>query len=189
MKIWNLSENSRIYTSNVFLVLGDWNTVNDVNTLIDVGSDPEIIQNLEKMHTGLGKKKVDQVILTHSHSDHTGILSAIIEAYHPKVYAFNTHMKGVDYLLNDGDEIVIADRVFEVYHITSHSYDSICLYCKEDEILFAGDTSFPIEFENAMLEAENSYILSRLISKPVKFIYNGHGPLSDYSQKKFKLLK
>jgi glyoxylase-like metal-dependent hydrolase (beta-lactamase superfamily II) len=189
MKILNLSEDSKLYTSNVFFILGDWNTVNDINTLIDVGSDLQIISKIENIHTGLGKKKVDQVIITHSHSDHTAILLAIKEAFNPKIYGFNTHMQGIDNQLKDGDILMVADRFFEVYHITSHSYDSICLYCEEDAVLFAGDTNFPIEFENPMLEAENSYILSRLIGKPVRHIYNGHGPVSDYTNKLFKVLK
>ena len=72
MKIMNLTKNSKMYTSNVFLVLGAWKTVDDVNTLIDVGRDKSIIRKIENINTGLGKKKIDQVILTHSHSDHAG---------------------------------------------------------------------------------------------------------------------
>jgi glyoxylase-like metal-dependent hydrolase (beta-lactamase superfamily II) len=189
MKIYNLTEESKIYTSNVFLVLGDWNTIDDVNTLIDVGSDLQIINKIENFHTGLGKNKIDKVILTHSHSDHVALLPEIKKVFNPKIFAFNSHLKGVDFQIKDGDVLRIADRDFEVFHITSHSYDSICLYCEQDEVLFAGDTNFPIEFENPMLEAENSYILSRLIGKPVRFVYNGHGPIQDFTNKRFKLAK
>ncbi len=39
MKIINLSENSTMCTSNVYLVLGTWNNPDNINTLIDVGSE------------------------------------------------------------------------------------------------------------------------------------------------------
>jgi glyoxylase-like metal-dependent hydrolase (beta-lactamase superfamily II) len=185
----NLTEDSKLYTSNVFFVLGEWNTLDDLNTLIDVGSDPMVIHKLNKMNVGLGKRKVDQVIITHSHSDHVAILPDIIEAYNPKIYGFNVHLKGVGHPLRDGDKLRIGEKMFEVIHITAHSYDSICLFCEEDGILFAGDTYFPIEFENQILKNENAYALSRLQGKTIKQLYNGHGAFQDYSNRKFQLLK
>ncbi len=189
MRILNLTKDSKVYTSNVFLVLGEWNTVDDLTTLIDVGYDSSIINKIENINTGLGKKKIDQVILTHSHSDHTALLSQIKQIYNPKVYAFNSHLKGIDQIVHDGDRIRIGELIFEVYHITAHSSDSICLFCEENGVLFAGDTNFPIEFENQRLMDENSYPLARLEGKIVKTVYNGHGTASDYSINKFQLLK
>jgi glyoxylase-like metal-dependent hydrolase (beta-lactamase superfamily II) len=189
MKITNLTVNSKLYTSNVFLVLGAWNTVDDLNTLIDVGSDSSIIEIIESINTGLGKNKIDQVIITHSHSDHSAILPAIKKAFNPKVYAFNTHLPGVDIILKDGDKLRLGEQYFEVFHITTHSYDSICLYCEAEGILFSGDTKFPVEFENDELEKDNTYVLSRLLGKIVKTVYSGHGPAIDYSKRPFRLLK
>jgi glyoxylase-like metal-dependent hydrolase (beta-lactamase superfamily II) len=189
MKIINLTENSTSYTSNVYLVLGAWNAINDINTLIDVGNDNQVVQKLEGANTGLGKKKLDQVILTHSHSDHTAMLPAIIEAFHPRVYAFNAHLKGVTNILGDGDSIRIGESRFEVFHITAHSYDSICLFSKADGILFSGDTTFPVEFENNALYEENAAVVLRLQSNHIKTIYPGHGPLCDVSNKNFQLIK
>ncbi len=187
MKIRNLTEDSKLYTSNVFLVLGEWNTVDDLTTLIDVGYDSSIINKIESMNMGLGKKKIDQVIITHSHSDHAAILPAIKEAFNPKIYAFNSHLIGIDKQLKDGDKLKIGDLQFEVYHITAHSYDSICLFCEENGVLFAGDTNFPIEFENDVLKDENSYPLARLNGKNIKTVYYGHGPAHDFTTKKFHI--
>jgi glyoxylase-like metal-dependent hydrolase (beta-lactamase superfamily II) len=189
MKIFNLTENSKIYTSNAFLVLGAWNSVDDVNTLIDVGSDKTIIEKIDAINTGLGKKKIDQVIITHSHSDHTAILPLIKETYSPKICAFNSHLHGIDQSLKDGDILRIGEQYFEVFHITAHSYDSICLFCEEEGILFAGDTTFPIEFENEVLKNENSYALARLHGKNIKKVYAGHGSLQLYNERPFRLMK
>jgi len=189
MKITNLTADSKLYTSNVFLVLGEWNTIDDITTLIDVGYDLSIINKIESMNMGLGKKKIDQVIITHSHSDHAALLETIKEKYNPKVYAFNSFLKGVDVVLKDGDKLRIGEKQFEVFHITAHSYDSICLYCQDEGILFAGDTNFPIEFENKVLKEENYISLSRLERKNVKIVYNGHGDTNFYADKKFIVQK
>lgn len=189
MKITNLTENSKLYTSNVYLVLGTWNTVDDINTLIDVGSDIATIHKIENINTGLGKNKVDQVIITHSHSDHAAILLAIKDAFNPTICAFNSHLNGIDKILRDGDILRIGEQLFEVFHISAHSYDSICLFGETEGILFAGDTSFPIEFENDILKNENAHVLSRLHEKNIKVVYPGHGSPHIYSSEKFQLMK
>lgn len=189
MKIYNLTEDSKIYTSNAYLVLGTWNTIDDLNTLIDVGSDVSIIEKIENINTGLGKKKIDQVILTHSHSDHTAILPLIVEKYNPIVYSFNSHLRGITHRLKDEQIIKIGEQLFEVFHITSHSYDSICLYGSSEGILFCGDTSFPIEFENPTLLKENEDVLKRLDKNNIFKVYPGHGLIQDFTNKKFEILK
>jgi hypothetical protein len=78
--------------------------------------------------TGLGKNAIEQVILTHSHSDHAAILPLIREKYHPVVYAYSA-FAGADIVLKDGQILHCGDRHFEVIHIPGHSDDSICLYC------------------------------------------------------------
>jgi len=189
MKIINLTENSKQYTSNVYLVLGTWNSIDDINTLIDVGSDETIIKKIEDINTGLGKKKVDQVILTHSHSDHAALLPRIKETFNPKIHAFNSHQKGIDHILKDGDFLRIGEQQFEIFHISAHSYDSICLFGKDDGVLFAGDTSFPIQFENTVLKKENVEVLLRLQSQNIKKVYPGHGPPHEFTDRTFQSIK
>jgi len=87
MKIVPILGKNNVYSSNVYMVMGDWKRIEDVNTLVDVGNDLSIIEVIGKMNMGVGKSKVEQVILTHDHSDHTGILPLIKAAFHPKVYA------------------------------------------------------------------------------------------------------
>jgi glyoxylase-like metal-dependent hydrolase (beta-lactamase superfamily II) len=189
MKIINLTENSAVYTSNVYLVLGDWNAIDDVNTLIDVGQDDTIFEKIDAINTGLGKKKIDQVILTHSHSDHAALLSKIKERYNPKIYAANTFLSEVDHFIKDGEMINIADSKCEVYQITTHSHDSVCLHCKKEGFLFSGDTHFPVELENLESQQQNLEVLNRLSKKRITVIFPGHGDKIDTIPPLFKFKK
>jgi glyoxylase-like metal-dependent hydrolase (beta-lactamase superfamily II) len=174
MKIFNVTEGSQIYTCNAYLLLGAWNTLHDLNTLIDVGCEPEIIRRIRGIYTGVGKKEIEQVILTHNHMDHTGSLKLIREHFSPKVYAF-TPGEGVDELLADGQCLRIADNECEIIHVPQHSYDSVCIYFKEEHILFAGDTPLVIRGTDGSYEAPFIRALERLVRMKIESIYFGHG--------------
>jgi len=190
MKILNLTENSSIYTSNVYFVLGDHNALADVNTLVDVGRDPAVIGMIKDTWTGAGKKEVEQVVLTHSHYDHTGLLQLICGAFEPTVFAWSpssiqdkrcpSNPLAQDgrccrkRKLYDKDVLKMGDRTFEVIHSPGHSGDSICLYCEEDGVLFAGDTPVIIRSQGSY---EMGFInaLKDITRRDVRSIYFGHG--------------
>jgi glyoxylase-like metal-dependent hydrolase (beta-lactamase superfamily II) len=174
LKVFNLTEHSRIYTCNAYLVLGTWNTLQDVNALIDTGSDPRVISWIGEVYTGVGKKPVDRVVLTHNHMDHNGALGAVIEQYKPEVCAYAPGA-GVDHIIKDGEKLRIADDYFEAIHIPQHSSDSICLYCRSARILFAGDTHLIITSSDTEYSEQFIEILKRLASLPIDSIYFGHG--------------
>jgi len=173
MKIENLTANSTCYTSNVYLILGDWNSLDDVNTLIDVGRDPSIIRMIKNRWTGVGKKPIDQVILTHCHYDHAGLLSEIRAAFNPMVYAYSS-FKEADRYLKGGELVRIADRTFEIIHTPGHSNDSICIYCEQDGVLFSGDTPLNIITVGGSYRDDYVQALAKLAAKNVRAIYSGH---------------
>lgn len=175
MKIINLTEDTTIYTCNVYLVLGSWNALKDENTLVDVGRDPMIFQKLDIVHTGVGKRKIDRVVITHNHYDHIGQLPDIRNQFHPKVFAFSRSLDGVDIFLNDGDTIMLGDRQFEVIHTPGHSNDSICLYCEADGVLFSGDTPLIIRSGGYTYDTDFINALERISRRDIKIIYPGHG--------------
>lgn len=180
MKIFPVVGKNNVYTSNVYMVTGDWKRIEDQNTLVDVGNDPSIIEVIGRMNGGAGKKKVDQVVLTHSHYDHTNNLPLIKAAFNPKVYAFSPFMEGVDHILKNGDFIRMGDRDFEVLHTPGHSSDSICLYNKDDGELFVGDVPVVIRSVNNSYENEFYEAITKLCRRDVKAIYFGHGePLTE----------
>lgn len=175
MKIANLSINNKIYTSNVYLLTGNWNTMNDVNTLIDVGRDSSIIEKIDDAATGVGKQRVEQVVLTHSHYDHASLLPVIKKTYNPKVLAASQILENVDIILKGGELLKIADKEFEVIYSPGHSNDSICLYCEEEKVLFAGDTPLIIVGRQNTYEEPFVNALEYISKKKIETIYFGHG--------------
>ena len=175
MRISNLIQGkSMIYSSNVYLVLGDWSAIDDVNTLIDVGNDPGILERLTVAPTGVGKRSIEQVVITHGHFDHTALLPKIREVYQPVVYAHSAFV-GADVVVKDGQVLHCGDRFFEVIYTPGHSDDSICLYCQTDGALFVGDTPVVIRSTDGTYEDRFVAALERLCRLDVRTIYFGPG--------------
>jgi glyoxylase-like metal-dependent hydrolase (beta-lactamase superfamily II) len=173
MRITLLHGNPQNYSCNAYLVRGDSNEREDVNSLVDVGIDGSVCGEIDDLCTGIGKKRVAQVVLTHGHYDHAAGLGAIVACYRPKVCAFAPG-KHVDVLLIDGQFLRLGDREFEVMHTPGHSEDSICLYCARDRTLFAGDMPFDVKTPGGSYPGELLASLERIASRDVATIYAGH---------------
>jgi glyoxylase-like metal-dependent hydrolase (beta-lactamase superfamily II) len=175
MRVTNVTDpKSQAYSSNVYLIRGDWNTLEDVNTLVDVGNDPIIIDALHQMSTGVGKKRIAQVILTHGHFDHAANLPLIREAFDPIVYAHSAFVDA-DRILEDGQHLRCGDRRCEVIYTPGHSNDSISLYFAEEKALFVGDTPVLIRSSDATYGGPFVRALERICARDVETIYFGHG--------------
>ncbi|MEQ8224977.1 MAG: MBL fold metallo-hydrolase [Candidatus Eremiobacterota bacterium] len=182
MKIVNLGKSAKVYCANRYLVLGSWNQLDAVNTLVDVGTNGDVIDDIAGVSTGVGKRPVEQVVLTHGHFDHSGGLKDIIKRYNPRVYAF-TKIEGVTDLLKDGQNLLMGDRIFEVIHVPGHSNDSICLYCREDKVLFSGDTSINIRTPGGVYHSYFVKIFERIVTLDIEIIYSGHdNPVTEYAK-------
>jgi len=175
MRILTLENSGRVYTCEVYLVLGGSSRLDDVNTLVDVGQDPAILASVERAPTGVGKWAVEQVVLTHCHSDHCALLPQVRETFHPKVLAFCPNIDGVTGLLRDGDAVRMGDEVFEVIHTPGHSSDSVCFYNPTEGVLFAGDTPLLITSPTGTYESGFLAALEKLCARDVRRIYFGHG--------------
>ncbi len=173
MRITLLHGNQQNYSCNAYLVRGDSNEREDVNTLVDVGIDGSICGEIENLCSGIGKKKVAHVVLTHSHYDHAAGLGVVVACYHPQVCAFAPG-KHVDALLVDGQVLRLGDREFEVLHTPGHSEDSICLYCARERTIFAGDTPFDVKTPGGSYPGELLASLERIASRDVATVYAGH---------------
>ena len=176
MQISNLTKrSSMLYSCNVYFVQGDWNAINAANTLVDVGSDPGVIDRIAGMPAGIGGRVIEQVILTHSHSDHTAILELVREKFKPVVYARSASL-APDVLLEDGQRLVCGDREFQVIWTPGHSEDSVCLYSPSDGTLFAGDVPVVVRSGEDNYDDRLVQTLERLCREETRTIYFGHGP-------------
>jgi len=174
MKIINLTNNSKIYTSNVYFLLGDWKAIDDVNALIDVGRDPLIIEKIKQLDTGIGKKRIEKVVLTHGHYDHTSLLPVIKNEFNPEAYAFHP-FDGVNHALRNGQTLKLADRWFEVIHTPGHTNDSVCFYCAEEGVLFSGDAGLIVTARDGSYQEAFVNALESIARRNIKAIYPGHG--------------
>lgn len=171
---------TRVYSANTYLVLGAWSRIEDVNVLVDPGADPEVLPFIEGAPTGVGKRKVDLVVLTHRHYDHATLVPAIRARYGAPVAGWGWRDDLVDRPLGDGERLRAGDDEFEVVHTPGHTDDSICLYAAGSQALFVGDA--PVLVNSAGHTHEPGFLaaMRRLASLPVRTIYFGHGePLTE----------
>lgn len=174
MKVSLLKSDPKVYSCFSYLARGDWNAIPDINTLIDVGTDGSIVPELEKISTGVGKSRVEQIIITHEHFDHVGGLKIIKELYNnPITYAFNK-VNGVDKVLHNGMQLRIGDEIAEVIHTPGHSQDSVCLYFHKSRTLFSGDTVLSIKSKGGTYSDEYIEMLERFLRFNINVIYSGH---------------
>ncbi len=94
-------------------------------------------------HQGL---KITDVLLTHSHHDHTNGLTEIINACNPHIHLTEIEAQFWEHDLNeptlhhDGDMIQLGNTEIEVLHTPGHTPGSACYYL--DGHLLTGDTLF-----------------------------------------------
>jgi glyoxylase-like metal-dependent hydrolase (beta-lactamase superfamily II) len=173
LKVIQLKKSDKVYSCNSYLILGDWNHLEDLNTVIDPGTDDFVLDEIEHLATGCGKVAVEQIILTHNHFDHNGGVMALKRRYGSRVFAF-VEGPGVDGLLRDGQFVKAGDELFEVIHTPGHSSDSICLYAPEAKVLFSGDTQIRIRTAGDFYTADYLEGLEKLAARDIMNIYSGH---------------
>ena len=97
-------------------------SIDDECLVIDPGDE------YEKIKHEIGNKKVLGTIITHHHFDHVGCINNF-----NNIYDINNLKEGIN---------KIGKFSFEVIYTPGHTTDSICIYFKEDNIMFVGDFLF-----------------------------------------------
>lgn len=132
MKVKNLAEEASDFTGNIWHIERSGEDI-----LIDAGTGDSWNQ-IEKL------EKIDKVVITHSHYDHTDNLPKIVDKYSSKIFAYEPENLPVQAShIKEGETISLGGLNFEVFHTPGHKDDSICLYSLEEKILFSGDLLFP----------------------------------------------
>jgi hydroxyacylglutathione hydrolase len=179
------------FDGNVYLVL------DERPILVDAGmmAGPTL-KNIKKY---IDPTKIEMIILTHCHHDHSGAAPALKEATGAKIllsdkevgcvgddlttvaYLFGQEAPEykVDGLLAEGMVIDLGKWKLDVMETPGHSQGSICLYEKSEKILFSGDTVFPDGNigRTDMYGGDTTELVSsveRLTKLDVKTMYPGH---------------
>jgi glyoxylase-like metal-dependent hydrolase (beta-lactamase superfamily II) len=83
------------------------------------------------------------ILLTHSHSDHTGALEPMRRALKVPVMAHPDFAGAViDRGLADGESIAVGRQRLRVHHTPGHTPDQMCIAVMDDDRIIVGDTLF-----------------------------------------------
>lgn len=118
--------------------------------LVDPGPDghPE---HLEAVAAEIGERRVDKILVTHRHRDHTGAAAAFAEHFGAPVRGFSAAQcrPGPDGAavspLADGEILDVGGRPVEVLHTPGHTSDSICLWLAPEPSATGPDTDADTE--------------------------------------------
>ena len=148
---------------------------NLLSAVVDPSEASSIIKEIEKNNL-----KLKYIFNTHHHYDHVGGNKELKEKYNCKVVGFEkdkSRIPEIDIALKDNQKW--KNELFEcsVLHIPGHTSGHICIYIKELDALFTGDTLFSLGcgriFEGTYEEMFKS--LSDLKKFPLDTkIYCGH---------------
>lgn len=116
---------------------------------------------------------------THWHPDHAGGNAAVKAATGASIIAPEevTKISAIDRIVCGGDRVSLGETVFVIIDVGGHTLGHIAYYAREDDVLFVGDTLFPMGcgriFEGTPEQMWAS--LSRLSSLPGEtVIYSAH---------------
>ncbi|NLC87308.1 MAG: MBL fold metallo-hydrolase [Clostridiaceae bacterium] len=166
--------------------------------VIDPGGEPEkIISMLDT----IGIDKLKYIYLTHCHGDHFGGILELKKKKGGKVLIHRDDAEGLynpsisltyyigmddieleaDSRVDEGDKIHLGNLEFLVIHTPGHTKGGTSLYCKEEEMLFSGDTLFKGTWGRTDLPTSNfpdiiNSITNKLVILPDDtIVYPGHG--------------
>ncbi len=92
--------------------------------------------------------------------------------------------------VTDGDRITFGTHTFEVIHTPGHSLGGVEYYCKEEQILFSGDSLFRYSIGRTDLPGGDYRTLiesltNRILTLPDDVtVYPGHGPTTTIGEEK-----
>ena len=166
--------------------------------VIDPGGEPEKI--IDMLNT-LGINELKYIYLTHCHGDHFGGILELKKQKGGKVLIHRDDAEGLynqaisltyyigmddinleaDSRVDEGDKIHLGNLEFEVIHTPGHTKGGTCLYCKEQALLFSGDTLFRGTWGRTDLPTSSfpdiiASITNKLATLPDEtIVYPGHG--------------
>ena len=152
----------------------------------------------------LGIDKLKYIYLTHCHGDHFGAILEVKAKKGGKVLIHRDDAEGLynpaisltyyigmddieleaDSRVDEGDIIHLGNLEFKVIHTPGHTKGGTCLYCKEEGLLFSGDTLFKGTWGRTDLPTSSfpdiiASITNKLTILPDDtIVYPGHGRMT-----------
>lgn len=185
------------FDSNVYLLTGE------DPILVDAGTGMHHQEILRWLSSIVNKGKVNRIVLTHRHYDHTGGAAALARELGAEVlmhpldapavregdprqtlsYMFGIHSQPVEVIeLREGQVLSTGESNYEVIHTPGHTSGGISLYDKGSRVLIPGDTVFVGGIGRWDLPSGNFEHLvgsvKKLLSLAPQEIYPGHGDIS-----------
>ena len=122
----------------------------------------------ERIKSAIGNKEIIGVIITHYHFDHIGALNY----FDKKLVLDKSNLEEKEYNIDNFK--------FEILYTPGHKEDLICIYFKEEKIMFTGDFIFKGAIGRTDLEGGNPIDMINSLNKIKKYdkdiiIYPGHG--------------
>jgi len=165
--------------TNQYVVGKESGLVIDVALSADSNMDG-ILEQAEAM----GVKKIDKILLTHIHSDHTGGALALRKRCGAKLGIHRSrkgYLGGEDFQYDDNDLIDFGGGELKVLHTPGHESGHCCFYESGDKVLFSGDNI--LGYGTAVIHPPDGNMsdymktLERLLGFEMNVILPGHGPL------------
>lgn len=172
---------------NAYIIQGGSSAV-----LIDTGAD--VIGHYEQIVTAwisMGSPKIELILLTHLHSDHSGNVGRLRALWDAPVAIHEAEIQArksrgeewrVERTLRGGEILSIGVAVIQVIHSPGHTPGHVCYYLTEERVLFSGDNVLPgtstlISPPDGNMTAYLSS-LRALACLPAEVLAPGHGPTS-----------
>jgi hydroxyacylglutathione hydrolase len=163
---------------NYSFVIHDTET--DTVAVVDPSEFEPIDKFIEKKF-----KKIDYILNTHHHFDHTGGNLNLQKKYKAKIIGSKKDEKripGINIKLSDNEKFKLGNLNFKTFLIPGHTSGHVCFYEKNEKVVFTGDTLFSLGcgrvFEGTYQEMLTSLNLIKKLPPDTK-IYCGH----EYTQK------
>jgi len=192
---------------NLHMIVGDglcsniYVVGNKRATIIDTGVGNRmnpIWPQLEQL--GIGAQNVDNVVITHAHHDHAMGVFLILDKAKPRIYVHEVDSRYIASSIGnslvkvkEGDIIETELWPLEVIWTPGHTEGGMCLYSRDQKILFSGDTAFPdgyfgrFDGEGGSLE-DLIKSLRKLVKLRVEIMLAGHGlPVIQGAEENLKL--
>ena len=151
--------------------------------IVDPAESNSILQKIEKQHL-----KLQSILLTHHHNDHTAGVKNILKYHDVPVYSPSKNILGTTHLIKDDVTIKFNFINFKIIATPGHTKDHVIYYNEKYKLLFSGDTLFRLGCGRVF---EGTYDIMYKSLKKIEaldnntMVYCGH----EYTKNNFKFLK